>query len=308
MKINMKQSALTVSLVVFFLTLVSMHAQALEIGYYGIESQINDEGTVENTVTFQFSEPVANFDYAFSQDVYDLSAEADFNWVNCELYPLEGKNMVSCEFMGMTETKKTLTLHFKSRRMVKPIDDKYRYSSDYEIPVDLERFFVSVKLPQNGILSEEIPSESFFPSGGDIYTDGRNIIIYWEKYDLNRGDNIEFSILYTVPLAVGMFYNIVIAAMVVVVAAVIISIIFYTRKGSGAVDAVKAVLSRDEKVVVDILNRYKGRIGQKVIVRESDFSKAKVSRLVKSLAERGILETEPISGRENRVMLKLGHE
>ena len=58
-------------------------------------------------------------------------------------------------------------------------------------------------------------------------------------------------------------------------------------------------------MIIDILNKYSGKIGQKVIVRESDFSKAKVSRLVKSLKGRGVLDTEAISGRENRIMLKM---
>lgn len=306
MGMRVKQSAITVSLAVFLLIVISTPGMALDIGYYGIDSQITDDGTVANSVTFQFNEPVASFGYTFNYEIYDLNAESDFNWVNCELSVQGGKSLVSCEFMGMSETKKTLTMDFKTMRVVKPVDDKYRYLARYEIPSNMERFFVSVKLPQNGILAEEIPSESFFPSDGNIYTDGKNIIVYWEKYDLTQGDIIEFSILYTVPLAVGMFYNVVIVAMIIVIAAVIMSIIFYIRRGPRTADAVKAVLSRDEKVIVDILNMYKGKIGQKIIVRESDFSKAKVSRLVKNLTERGVVHTEPISGRENRVMLKFG--
>ena len=41
-------------------------------------------------------------------------------------------------------------------------------------------------------------------------------------------------------------------------------------------------------------------------MRESGFSKAKVSRLVSNLRERGVVGVEPISGRENRVLLKTG--
>jgi DNA-binding Lrp family transcriptional regulator len=65
-----------------------------------------------------------------------------------------------------------------------------------------------------------------------------------------------------------------------------------------------SVLNKDEKRIVDILSRHGGKSGQKVLVRESDFSKAKVSRLVKNLKERGVVDIEPISGRENRIILK----
>ena len=40
-------------------------------------------------------------------------------------------------------------------------------------------------------------------------------------------------------------------------------------------------------------------------MRETDFSKAKVSRLVKNLKERGVVDIEPVSGRENRIILKI---
>ncbi len=64
------------------------------------------------------------------------------------------------------------------------------------------------------------------------------------------------------------------------------------------------LLKGDEKVLVDILNKHNGSVNQRVIVRESDFSKAKVSRLVAGLKERGIVDVE-ILGRTNKVTLKL---
>jgi len=65
------------------------------------------------------------------------------------------------------------------------------------------------------------------------------------------------------------------------------------------------LLNKDEKRMVDIIARQGGDARQRVLVKESDFSKAKVSRLVKNLKERGVVDTEPISGRENKVILKI---
>ncbi len=65
------------------------------------------------------------------------------------------------------------------------------------------------------------------------------------------------------------------------------------------------LLNKDEKRVVDIIARNDGQVRQSVIVKESDYSKAKVSRLIKNLKERGVVDTDPISGRENKVILKI---
>jgi uncharacterized membrane protein len=49
--------------------------------------------------------------------------------------------------------------------------------------------------------------------------------------------------------------------------------------------------------------REKGTVDQRQIVRETDFSKAKVSRIISNLVERGVLEKE-VKGRKNLIRLK----
>lgn len=306
MWVSVKQLILTVSVLLVFLTFISGNGLAVGLEYYGIDSEINDDMAVSSKVTLKFDSAISHLDYRFDFEIYDLEAEADFNWVNCELDVREGMSDVSCDFMGMSSAKKTLILEFKSKTGIKMVNDRYQYSFEYDISLPVERLFVSIKLPRNGILAEEVANESYFPPDGEIFTDGRHIIVYWERQNLDEGDSAQFSILYTIPLVGGMFYNIIITVMTLVVIVVMVGLAFYIRRAPKTIDAIKAVLNRDEKIIVDILNNYKGKMGQKVIVRESDFSKAKVSRLIKSMKERGIIDIEPVSGRENRIMLKLG--
>lgn len=306
MWVSVKQLILTVSVFLVFLTFISGNGLAVGLEYYGIDSEINDDMIVSSKVTLKFDSAISHLDYRFDFEIYDLEAEADFNWVNCELDVREGMSDVSCDFMGMSSAKKTLILEFKSKTGIKMVNDRYQYSFEYDISLPVERLFVSIKLPRNGILAEEVANESYFPPDGEIFTDGRHIIVYWERQNLDEGDSAQFSILYTIPMVGGMFYNIIITVMTLVVIVVMVGLAFYIRRAPKTIDAIKAVLNRDEKIIVDILNNYKGKMGQKVIVRESDFSKAKVSRLIKSMKERGIIDIEPVSGRENRIMLKLG--
>lgn len=302
----MKQLFMAVSVFLVFLISISANGTAAGLDYYGIESEISDDMIISSKVTLTFDEPVAHLDYSFDFEIFDLQATSDFNWVNCDLSASDTKSDISCDFMGMNSQKKTLTLEFKTREGIKVIGDRYQYTSLYEISIPVERAFVSVKLPKNGILTEEVANESYFPSDGDIFTDGRHIIVYWERSNLNVRDVIDLSVLYNIPMIGGAFYNIIITVLTIVVIVVMIGIAYYIRKTPKAADAVKAVLNQDEKIIIDILNDYKGKIGQKVLVRESDFSKAKVSRLIKNLYNRGVVEIEPVSGRENRILLKLG--
>jgi uncharacterized membrane protein len=90
---------------------------------------------------------------------------------------------------------------------------------------------------------------------------------------------------------------------------IIVAVLVYMKKIRGnKVAVVKSVMNKDEKKVIDVLNDHGCKAGQKVIVRETDFSKAKVSRIVKNLKERGVVDTEPISGRENRIILRIGED
>ncbi len=68
------------------------------------------------------------------------------------------------------------------------------------------------------------------------------------------------------------------------------------------------MLNADEKRVMSILAARGGKVLQKHVVRESGFSKAKVSRLLKAMGWRGIVKLEPVSGRENWVLLVRGKE
>jgi uncharacterized membrane protein len=94
----------------------------------------------------------------------------------------------------------------------------------------------------------------------------------------------------------------------IVIVVVVVAAFIYTRRASkvnkGRVIA--SVLNADEKRIVDIISASGTGALQKHVVKESGFSKAKVSRLVKSLGSRNIVKIEPVSGRENRILLSGG--
>ncbi|MFH1294583.1 MAG: hypothetical protein ABIH90_01410, partial [Candidatus Aenigmatarchaeota archaeon] len=163
-----------------------------------------------------------------------------------------------------------------------------------------------IRLPEKNFLPGEVANMSFLPEDGKTITDGKHIMVYWETTNLTSGSNLQFSVLYSKPselsetllLGIGMFFIIILAI-----------VVLYMKKPSGGSEMTAAsVLNKDENAIVGILNKNEGKALQKVLVRDTNFSKAKVSRLVKNLRERGVVDIEPVSGRENRVILKLKKE
>jgi uncharacterized membrane protein len=67
---------------------------------------------------------------------------------------------------------------------------------------------------------------------------------------------------------------------------------------------VLSVLNESERILVEIIqNQSEEKVDQRKIVGLSGFSKAKVSRIIQSLEERGIVESER-TGRKNKIKLK----
>jgi len=289
--------------------LPSVHAAGLQ--YYGIQDVINSDLTTETTIGMQFTEPINSLSFNLDFRVSNLTAKPNFESADCNVFYVDETSMISCSFAGMTEENNFLTLSFESKGRIKKIEDGYQFTANYGISVPVNESFVLIKLPENSVLLTQDPSQSFFPSNGKTGSDGRRITVYWENSNTSNG-NMEFSVMYSTPLG-GPLFNMLIVSMTGVVIVVMIGLAVYIKKGSepnetkSEADVVSSVLTADEKSIVDILQENDGKVMQKVIVRETSFSKAKVSRLVKSLSERGVLEVEPM-GRTNRIKLKINHE
>jgi len=299
---GMKQSFLTVSLAILLAVSLSETVLAQEIDYYGIDASIGEDLSVRNKIVFKFIELTNHFNYELNFPIYNLRSSSDFEFADCLLNNKPDSATVSCDFIGMTRTMNTLTLEFDTRNQIKRIDENYQLVIDYSINNPVQASFIIIKLPEFGILAAD--NHSFFPTEGKtlLTDDGRKIAVYWEN-DPTDQNHLQFSITYNTPNVGGPFYNFLLAALTFIIIIVMIAVAVYIKRDRRSVDVVKSVLNSDEKRIVDILSEHNGKAGQKILVRESDFSKAKISRIVNSLKSRGVVDTEPISGRENRVIL-----
>ena len=175
-------------------------------------------------------------------------------------------------------------------------------------PIDhfVYNMFSKIYLPETGSLYNQVSNESVFPRYGNVISDGKHIIVYWERENIMEGDDLVFSVSYALPLGDGSFYDTAIVVIIAVVIIVSLGIFYFknTYKPVQTLQVVMPLLREDEKTIIDIMTKYGGETNQKVLVRETDFSKAKVSRILAGLKERGILEIEHI-GRTNKVRMNI---
>ncbi len=282
------------------LVLAPKASYALYLEYYGIEDTINHDFTVDNSITLRFSEPISHLDYQLDFRIENLTTKSDFE-SNCEIKYVNGKSVISCDFIGMNEKKRQITLSFRATDVIRKVDGNYKFNVNYGISLPINRSFVLISLPEKGILAGEVANKSYYPEDGKTITDGKRIMVYWERENLTAGDSLQFSVLYATPSIIS---NVLVISLTLLVIIVMISIAVYLRK-SASEEKITSILNEDEKKIIKVLSAHDGKALQKIIVRETDFSKAKVSRLVKNLKERGVVDIEPVSGRENRIILKI---
>ncbi len=143
----------------------------------------------------------------------------------------------------------------------------------------VEDLNLRVYLPEGFRVSAE-PSISPLPSS--ISSDGRRIFLDWKFGDVEEattflfyeGDEDSFIWLFVLLIFVS--------------AGATIGFLVHKRKSWGSI---KGVLSKDENLVLDMISRNVSK--QKDIARNLGFSKSKMSKVVRKLEEKGLVERTP---------------
>lgn len=279
---------------------------ALNLDYYGAESRIQEDMTILNVVTLTFDSSIDKFDYNLKYAVSNVKVESEFAPVECGT-KVTGTTTISCKFLNYQNYKSAnLKISYESDGQVKKLDNDYEFSSLISMDNDAGRFFSIIYLPPTATLATDTSNESFSPRSGKTLSDGRHIMVYWDKENLKSGDDLFFSVNYRLPSDnIGNVYNV--GLMVVTAFIIIVSLGIYYVRTTRRQDSFKVLMPLmrgDEKIIIDMLSKHGGTANQKVLVRESDFSKAKVSRIIAGLKERGIVGVESM-GRMNKITLKI---
>jgi len=288
-----------VSVLVVIVSLSSFAPAAYAvIQFYGADMDLNSDGNAKTKLTVTFQQPVKGFQLAIFGSVKNFAASSNSGPVGCKV-EVGAASIIDCK-MNLTQEKRTLELTFETADFVRTVDTKNLFSLDLSLSQSIDQATASVKLPEGYALTNTslIPATS--PSAGSIVSDGRRIIVNWDIVNLTAEQPFRFQTLYE-PVKSQFPLALVSVGMLSFLALGGVGLFFY-RRIKKPKEVILSVLDDFERRVIEVVTTAGGEVNQRKVVQETNLSKAKVSRVVKRLQERGLLEVTRL-GRTNKLKL-----
>jgi len=270
---------------------------------FNVTMNIGDDDSTDFKLDFKFTDDIKNVEVPFSGEITDLNSDDG----KCEVKIGEVGKILSCEPLSpfVVGTIKIST-NFKSTGFVEKRGNISFFSIDVPVLWDLQEAYITTKLPDKTVLAEKVLLP-ISPSGASIGSDGRRIIASWHFSNKNAGDIMPIRIYYEYltpkPFIEDYSWVIISIIGIVIIFSIVVVLIVFKGMSYKKSKLVFSVLNENEKMIVNIIKKEnKEEVDQRRIVNESGFSKAKVSRIIQSLEERGVIESERI-GRKNKIRL-----
>jgi len=270
----------TIVVLLFLLTPVA-HAK---LQYLGIDGKILDDQLKVRVTVFK---PESNFSLGVLSDIKNLTSNS-----NCFV---DGQT-IYCSNINVS----SLNFEFVSTNAISK-SEYYRLYDQFILPQDVSRVTCIITLPVGAILANV--SNAVFPQKYTTLSNGRNILVYWELENVSAQQPLSFQVFYKPASQGGIPLSTTIKIIFIVVASLVIFFVSLLRqKQQKREEMILEVLDEYEKKIFDLVREH-GRIKQRKLVELTGFSKARVSRIVRSLARRGLISVEH-RGRNNIVKLK----
>jgi len=263
------------------------------IQYYGSDVKLYIGGRSDVKLTYTFSEPIKTFNFTVLGKVENLKASSIAGVVNCNV-EFTGISYVRC-VLPLTEEKRTIDIMFETSDFTKPLGKKFLFSGDFSIDQKIDQFTFSLTLPEGMGLSDG--EKLSFADNITKVSDGRHIILVWKLGSI-EGKSLVFQVLYEPIQEVQSFIWYFIGAIGVIA----IAAFFIIKKVRKPQEVILSVLDDYERNIMKVVAEAGGEINQRKVVQHTNLSKAKVSRVVKALEERGLIEVERM-GRTNKLKL-----
>jgi uncharacterized membrane protein len=254
------------------------------------------EDTVMETIDLRFeankTEPAT---FIFPPRLIGLEVLLDEKPTTCTSKEKVGQTEVRCE---LPAGKHFMSISYKTSYPLLKLEEKLLFKTTLDVPAQAKEFFYEVKLPLGFIIPKGKESAFVSPKPRFVYSDGQRIILVWKKTGLE--EPFEASVLST-PLSKPMpFWPIALGIAAVIIGAVIAYLVFLRKQPK---ELVVPELIDAEQIVVSILKKAKQhQLWQKQILIASKLSKAKLSRTLRNLEQRGVIKKEPF-GNTNKITL-----
>jgi uncharacterized membrane protein len=256
---------------------------------------------VEHAITVLSETEVGNLTLILSSNPEDVQITIDGVKVSCLL---QG-GFARCGTLPVG--RHSVVIKYETSYPIASVGENTVFRYTDRLPYQAESQRVTLTLPVGYIIPRERDKdESFYisPAPADVYSDGQRIILFWEQ----KGQELPISVIARKVIGPPLVW-IGTTALFALVAAVLVVWFVLSRVKAPRPRSVrkkKAVvvpaLMDNEQRIVEFLKQ-SGEVWQKQIQAATGFSKAKVSRIVRNLEERGVI-TKTIYGNTNKIALK----
>lgn len=292
----LRPAALTAALALLAF-LPAAHAGA-SLQEWTIDISLNEDRTSDWRVAYLYNESVGKSDFFLLAGVSGFNVTADSMPAVCTISRTIASSIV-CENINA----KSVVYNIRTFPIVTSLQGLNIFSHRFSVTQPTSKFGVTIKLPIGTALAESSKLEGtglnpFEPPGGRQGTDGRRIFVEWLFDRPKLGETAIYTVVYEQVKPVDFAVFIVIAGALII--AFIAFVMFLLRRSR--VEEILPVLTENERRVMEIVLREK-QVDQRQIVKETDFSKAKASRIIQDLEKRGLVEKRR-KGRQNIILLR----
>lgn len=299
---------ITIDMKFLFLVLLLAAVSNAAINNWDTTVSLRDDGTALWTIKIGYTEPVQKSDYFIVSSVKDVRATADGKETQCTTEKLSIGTSIVCKTYGQN-----FTYSFTASDMLSKFGDFSQFTYRFGVPIITAIYTVKVELPigaslvQQGELQgtgrrgyEPVWNEAFRTSASG--SDGRVIYIQWTLKNPTLGETFDTSIIYKT-----FEYTSQVAAFLIILAiiALFIGMMYAFRKKDYR--HILPVLTDAERRVVEIVMKEQKPVDQRKIIKDLDYSKPKVSRIVHDLEQRGLVSVQR-KGRSNVISMKKTHQ
>lgn len=283
----MKKTVFLIFVGVFFLSFLSAQ---VETEYHIYQEKV--------LVKHAFGLPLENFELRIPKDADKFEINSAYEIENLEEYTLI-----------KVQSASNLSVNYITKSMINKAGGKFYFTSRNYLS---DKQNVKLVFPESAVLSE---SGLLFPEPNEITTDGRSIILKWEDFEENQIIvDYEFVskrnfIFYVILLAVILAFS----AYVLFQRKIFKKKLSKIKKKSSSKSKKQEKKSKDieehlvesEKAVISELRQSeKHQLWQKQLQIKTGFSKAKLSRVIRNLEARNLIQRVPM-GNTNKIKLKL---
>jgi len=264
----MKKVVIFLVFAVFLSGLV--HAQP-QTNYYVYEEDVFVEHKFEN---------VSGLELRLPHDVTSLEVNSEY-----ELEDFENHKVLKIE------SGEDVNINYLTRSMIGKTSDKnYFISRNY-----LEKpYNVKLVLPEGAILPEE---GILFPEPNSISSDGRSVILRWENHSENQ-ILVDYRFVKETSFILYLIIILLITAFIFYI--LLPKIIF--RKKKIRKGLTKNIFESEKRIIEYLLNKKDNACWTKEISKDLNINKVKLSRKLRKLEQKGLIEKIP-HGNENRIKL-----